>query len=76
MNDSWVPFSRYILNTIIITGFGTVGHVIVASFAAYPLAKHNFPGKRLFFNGCAFNDVLMDSNTDTKLHDYYMVRLE
>ena len=29
MSDSWVPFSRYILNTIIITGFGTVGHVIL-----------------------------------------------
>ena len=40
MSDSWVPFSRYILNTIIITGFGTVGHVILASLAAYPLAKH------------------------------------
>ena len=48
MSDSWVPFSRYILNTIIITGFGTVGHVILASLAAYPLAKHEFPGKKLF----------------------------
>jgi len=49
MNDSWVPFSRYILNTLIITVSGTVGHVIVASFAAYPLAKHNFPGKKIIF---------------------------
>ena len=49
MSDSWVPFSRYILNTVIITGCGTVGHVIVASFAAYPLAKHKFPGKKLLF---------------------------
>ncbi|MCQ2506293.1 MAG: carbohydrate ABC transporter permease [Lachnospiraceae bacterium] len=45
MSDSMIPFSRYILNTLIITGFGTVGHVIVASLAAYPLAKHKFPGK-------------------------------
>ena len=44
MNDTWVPFSRYMLNTIIITGGGMVGHVIIASLAAYPLAKHNFPG--------------------------------
>ena len=28
MNDSWVPFSRYIMNTIIITVAGMVGHVI------------------------------------------------
>ena len=40
MNDSWVPFSRYIMNTIIITGGGMVGHVVIASLAAYPLAKH------------------------------------
>jgi ABC-type glycerol-3-phosphate transport system permease component len=50
MNDTWVPFSRYILNTLIITGFGTVGHVLVASLAAYPLAKHKFPGHKLLFS--------------------------
>lgn len=50
MGDSWVPFSRYILNTIIITGGGMVGHVIIASLAAYPLAKHKFPGKKLLFS--------------------------
>lgn len=49
MNDTWVPFSRYMLNTIIITGGGMVGHVIIASLAAYPLAKHNFPGKKILF---------------------------
>ena len=47
MNSTWVPFSRYILNTIIITGGGMVGHVILASLAAYPLAKHDFPGKNI-----------------------------
>jgi ABC-type glycerol-3-phosphate transport system permease component len=50
MSDSWVPFSRYILNTILITGCGTVGHVIIASLAAYPLAKHKFPGKNVMFS--------------------------
>lgn len=45
MNNSWVPFSRYVINTVIITAGGTIGHVIVASLAAYPLAKHKFPGK-------------------------------
>ncbi len=49
VNDSWVPFSRYMLNTIIITGGGMVGHVIIASMAAYPLAKHDFPGKKILF---------------------------
>ena len=50
MNDSWVPFSRYILNTIIITIGGMAGHVICASMAAYPLAKHKFPGRKLLFS--------------------------
>ncbi|HKL79254.1 MAG TPA: carbohydrate ABC transporter permease [Mobilitalea sp.] len=50
MNDSWVPFSRYIINTVIITVCGMVGHVIVASLAAYPLAKHKFPGRNLLFS--------------------------
>ena len=49
MSTSWVPFTRYLLNTLIITGFGTVGHVLCASLAAYPLAKHKFPGKKILF---------------------------
>jgi len=47
--NSWVTFSRYFFNTIIITVVGTVGHVIIASMAAYPLAKYKFPGRGLFF---------------------------
>lgn len=50
MTDTWVPFSRYIMNTIIITVGGMVGHVVIASLAAYPLAKHKFPGKNILFN--------------------------
>lgn len=49
MSNSWVPLSRYIFNTIIIVGGGTVGHVIIASMAAYPLAKRDFPGKKMLF---------------------------
>ncbi len=49
LGDSWVPFTRYLFNTVFITVVGTAGHVILASMAAYPLAKHNFPGKTLIF---------------------------
>ena len=49
MSDSWVPFSRYFFNTIFITLMGTAGHVIIASMAAYPLAKHKFPGSKMIF---------------------------
>lgn len=50
MAESWVPFSRYIFNTLFITTVGIVGHVLLASAAAYPLAKHKFPGKPIIFS--------------------------
>lgn len=49
IGNSWVPFSRYFFNTILITTLGTVGHVLIASMAAFPLAKYKFPGRGLFF---------------------------
>jgi ABC-type glycerol-3-phosphate transport system permease component len=49
MNDSWVPFSRYIFNTVLITAGGTVGNLILGSMAAYALAKLRFPGRNFFF---------------------------
>lgn len=47
LENMWVPFSRYLFNSVFVTIVATVGNVIVASLAAYPLAKHNFPGKQL-----------------------------
>lgn len=49
MSNSWVPFSRYIFNTVFITVAGTLGHVIFSSMCAFPLAKRDFPGGKLFF---------------------------
>lgn len=49
LSQSWVPFSRYLWNTLFVTIVGTVGHVIVASMAAYVLSKYDFPGGKLFF---------------------------
>ena len=50
MGQSWVPFSRYLLNTVLVTFLGTFGHLIIASMAAFVLAKYDFPGGRTFFN--------------------------
>jgi len=49
MGQSWVPFSRYLTNTVFITAVGTFGHLIIASMAAFVLAKYDFPGGKLFF---------------------------
>lgn len=45
--QSEVPFERYAFNSIFTTVVSTVGYVLFASMAAYPLAKHKFPGKKI-----------------------------
>ena len=50
MGQSWVPFMRYLSNTVFITVVGTFGHVVIASMAAFVLAKYDFPGGKAFFS--------------------------
>ncbi len=45
--NSLVPFSRYIFNSLFLTIVMTVSQILVAAAAAFPLAKLNFPGKRM-----------------------------
>ncbi len=47
--NMWVPFSRYLFNSVFIAVFGTFLYVIIASLAAYPLAKHKFAGSAILF---------------------------
>lgn len=48
MSDNlWVPFTRYIFNSVFIAAAGTGLYVIMSSAAAYPLAKGNFFGKKM-----------------------------
>ena len=61
MNDSWVPFSRYIFNTVFTTVMGTFGHLFIASMGAYALAKIKFPGGKLVFK--TIRSSLMFSST-------------
>ncbi len=49
LSDSWVPFSRYIFNTVFITFCGTFGNLLIASLAAYSLAKLHYPGRNFLF---------------------------
>ncbi len=50
MNESWVPFSRYIFNTVFISVAGTFGNLLLSSMCAYALAKIKFPGRKTIFN--------------------------
>ena len=68
MSGSWVPFLRYIFNTVFITAAGTAGHIILASMCAYPLAKKQFPGRKLIFNVIVL--ALMFNGTVTAIPNY------
>lgn len=71
MGQSWVPFTRYITNTVFITAVGTFGHLIIASMAAFVLAKYDFPGGRLFFN--IVTTALMFSGYVTGIPNYVIM---
>ena len=48
LSSSWVPISRYVFNSLFVAAVGVTGHVFMASMAAYPMAKHDFVGKKAF----------------------------
>ena len=68
MNKSWVPFSRYIFNTVFISAAGTFGNVIFASYAAYALAKIKFPGRQFLFSVVVYS--LMFNSTVTGITNF------
>ena len=67
MGDSWVPFSRYIFNTVFITLCGTVGNLVLASMAAYALAKLKFPGRDAIFQIIVMS-LMFHSTVNTVTH--------
>ena len=46
-NNSWVPFSRNVSNSIFVTAAATALHVLFVCSAAFVLAKCKFPGCKL-----------------------------
>jgi len=48
MKTTWVPFERYAFNTVFTAVITTAGHVLLASMAAYPMAKLKIPLMKLF----------------------------
>jgi ABC-type glycerol-3-phosphate transport system permease component len=51
MSTSWVPFSRYIFNTVFISVVGTFGNLVLSSLSAYALMKIPFPGRGWMYKG-------------------------
>ena len=71
MNISWVPFSRYIFNTILVSVAGTAGHLILASLAAYAVAKIKFPGRNFVFKTVEMS--LMFNSTVTGITSFILM---
>lgn len=71
MSQSWVPFSRYLFNTVFLTVAGTLLHLVIASLAAYPLARHHFMGRDLIFGAIVLS--LMFSGSVTQIPSYIII---
>lgn len=71
MAQSWVPFGRYVFNTVTVTAIGTAGHLFLASMAAFVLAKKPIPGGKIIFNMIVLS--LMFSGAVTYIPTYVMM---
>ena len=71
MGKSWVTFPRYVFNAVFITVVGTAGHLILASMAAFVLAKYDFPGGKTFFK--LVTVALMFSGYITAIPNYLII---
>ena len=71
MSESWVPFFRYLFNTVALTAIGTAGHLFFSSMAAFVLAKKPIPGGKLIFSLIVLS--LMFSGAVTYIPTYIMM---
>ena len=71
IGNSWIPFSRYIFNTVFITIMGTLATVFIGSMAAFPLAKYKFPGSKIMSNLIVYS--LMFNATVTAIPNYIIM---
>lgn len=75
MSSSWVPFSRYIFNTVFISVMGTFGNLVFGSLAAYAISKIKFPGRNVLFHAVRLSlmftptvTTIVNFMTMSKLH--------
>lgn len=71
ISNSWVPFSRYLANTVFITVVGTIGNVLLGSMAAFAISKIRFPGANFIFRLIVLS--LMFSATVTAIPTYLII---
>jgi ABC-type glycerol-3-phosphate transport system permease component len=71
VQNFWVPISRYAFNSIFVSVVATVGSMILGSLAAYPMAKHDYVGKK-FIDGLIILSLLFTASV-TALPQYIVM---
>ena len=71
MSTSWVPFTRYMFNTVMLAVLATAGNVVICSMAAYMLEKRKFPGSGLMYQTVVL--ALMFSGAVTAIPNYLIM---
>lgn len=74
LSQMWVPFSRYVWNSVLVTASVTAAQCVFGSMAAFVLAKCRFPGKK-FLNGLIVASLLYQSNVIYIMQYIIMARL-
>lgn len=67
----WVPFSRYLFNSVLITVVGTFISVFMSTLSAYPLAKGHFPGREAIFQAIVL--AMMFNGSVTTMPRYLII---
>lgn len=70
-SQSTMPSERYIFNTVFVSLSSTFIYVLLASMAAYPLAKHQFPLKKVIHKLIVF--AILFSTQVTALPQYILM---
>lgn len=70
-SQSTMPAERYIFNTVFVSLSSTLVYVVLASMAAYPLAKHRFPLKKVIHKLIVF--AILFSTQVTSLPQYILM---
>ena len=74
LGQMWVPFSRYVFNSVFVTLSVTVLQCVFASMAAFCLAKVNFPGNKII-NAVIVLALLYNSNVIYLMQYIVMAKL-
>lgn len=65
MNQTWVPISRYIFNTVYISVASTFGALLLGSMTAYSLSKIRMPGYKTMNNLITWSLMIGSTITGT-----------